>query len=270
MNPRLREAVRAFLPRSLKAHRIRRGPLAGQRIVTSWHDYPGAITGSTEAELLNWFARNVKPGETWLDIGAHYGYTGIALANLVGKAGRVVAFEPVAETAGCFSQTREINGLKQLHVVPLGLSSARGIRPVRLPVSRGMADRTLASTQGTGPPPAALSSFRASITSGIPVGRKAVRRRREIRRSGHGTGCAPRHDGHLAPVPPEACRRIPRSSITPKSCNCLPDPATPRNRTRWRNEAYRYKFKTIRATRFSPSDPGTSPFWTGRLRYRKR
>jgi FkbM family methyltransferase len=143
LNGTLRETLRAFLPRGLKAHRIRRGPLAGHRIYTSWHDYPGAISGGTEAPLLAWFARHVKPGETWLDIGAHYGYTGIALAKLVGETGRVIAFEPVTATAGCVSRTRELNRLTQLHVVPLGLSARPGIRPVELPVFRGMADSTL-------------------------------------------------------------------------------------------------------------------------------
>jgi len=141
----LKETVRRFLPRQLKEHRIRRGPLAGRRIYTSWHDYPGAIRGDTESPLLEWFARNVKSGETWLDIGAHYGYTAIALARLVGQRGRVIAFEPVLSTAGCIARTREANGLSQLQIVPLGLSSSPGLVPCRLPVWRGMADQTALS-----------------------------------------------------------------------------------------------------------------------------
>ena len=62
--------LRRFLPRSIHKHRILGGPLRGYRIVTSWHDYPAAITGRTECPLLKWFARNVKPGETWLDVDA--------------------------------------------------------------------------------------------------------------------------------------------------------------------------------------------------------
>jgi hypothetical protein len=79
---------RRFLPRSIHKHRIFGGPLRGYRIVTSWHDYPAAITGRTERPLLDWFAQNVNPNETWLDIGAHYGYTAIGLCRLVGAAGR--------------------------------------------------------------------------------------------------------------------------------------------------------------------------------------
>jgi FkbM family methyltransferase len=99
--------------------------------------------GTTERALLNWFSRNVKNGETWLDVGAHYGYTAIALSKLVGPPGRVFAFEPVLATAACVSLTRHLNGLPQLQVIPLGLSAAQGIETVRLATVRGMADSTI-------------------------------------------------------------------------------------------------------------------------------
>src|SRR4026208_2596549 len=75
----LKTHIRRFLPDTIRAHLILAGPLRGAKIETSWHDYPGAILGTTELPLLEWFARNVQPGETWIDIGAHYGYTAIAL-----------------------------------------------------------------------------------------------------------------------------------------------------------------------------------------------
>ena len=81
----------------------------------------------------------MKTGETWLDVGAHYGYTAIALSRLVGRSGRVIAFEPVLSTADCMARTREANQLEQLRIVPLGLSSATGVVPSRMAVYRGMA-----------------------------------------------------------------------------------------------------------------------------------
>jgi FkbM family methyltransferase len=144
MTPTWKSTLRTFLPTQLKTHAIRGGPLRGRQIFTSWHDYPGAIRGTTESDLLAWFARNVKSGETWLDVGAHYGYTALALTELVGRTGRVFAFEPVISTAGCLSRTREINSLTQLIVVPLALSAcSRGLHTHRLPTIRGMADSTL-------------------------------------------------------------------------------------------------------------------------------
>ena len=90
----LKAQIRRFMPRSVRPHRILAGRLRGYRIVTSWHDYPGAILGRTERPLLDWFDGHVRPGETWLDVGAHYGYTAIALSRLVGPQRRVFAFEP--------------------------------------------------------------------------------------------------------------------------------------------------------------------------------
>jgi FkbM family methyltransferase len=127
----------------VKPHRILAGPLRGARIVTSWHDYPASIMGRTERDLLDWFQHNVKPGETWLDVGAHYGYTAIALSQLVGPSGRVFAFEPVVSTAGCVAQTRSLNGLTQATVVPCGLGAPESLAYLKLPLERGMADRTL-------------------------------------------------------------------------------------------------------------------------------
>src|ERR1700730_1047474 len=129
----------------VKPHRIFAGPLRGARIVTSWHDYPASIMGRTERNLLDWFQHNVKPGETWLDVGAHYGYTAIALSQLVGPSGRVFAFEPVVSTAGCVAQTRSLNGLTQATVVPCGLGAPESLAYLKLPLERGMADRTLSS-----------------------------------------------------------------------------------------------------------------------------
>lgn len=153
MNASYKWVLRHLLPGAIRARRILAGPLRGYRIVTSWHDYPAAITGRTERPLLDWFAKNVRPGETWLDIGAHYGYTAIALSRLVGARGRVFAFEPMISTAGYVTQTRELNKFAQLIVLPLGLASPEALEMVQLPVTRGMVDSTLAQAEDRRPVP---------------------------------------------------------------------------------------------------------------------
>lgn len=140
-----KELVRCLLSDKIVGHAILSGPLRGARIVTSWHDYPGAILGTTERSLLHWFRSNVRHGETWLDVGAHYGYTAIALSRLVGPEGRVFAFEPVHRTAAALARTRAVNELEQLTVVPLALSEWPSASALRVPRVRGMADSTLDS-----------------------------------------------------------------------------------------------------------------------------
>jgi FkbM family methyltransferase len=145
----MKAVLRKLLPRRIRRKRILGGPLRGAVIVTSWHDYPAAILGYTERPLLGWFGDHVQAGETWLDVGAHYGYTAIALSRLVGPAGRVFAFEPMLSTAGYLAQTRGLNRLSQLTVVPFGLGAPRGDVELRaLAATRGMVDSTVAE----GPP----------------------------------------------------------------------------------------------------------------------
>lgn len=124
------------------------GSIRGSVIVTSWHDYPAAILGRTERPLLEHFAKNAGKGETWLDIGAHYGYTAIALSKLVDTSGRVFAFEPMMNTAGCISRTRLLNQLPQLTVIPIGLANGADLAVESLYTSRGMIDSTLENTEG--------------------------------------------------------------------------------------------------------------------------
>jgi len=143
----MKETVRLALPRRTKAHRIKGGPLRGYLIYTSWHDYPGAIRGTTERALLNWFGANVKPGQTWLDVGAHYGYTAISLGRKVGSSGRVFAFEPVLGTAAHLAKTVNLNNLQHVSVLPVGLGDAVTITSRRLPTRRGMAEQ---SARGAG------------------------------------------------------------------------------------------------------------------------
>lgn len=139
MHPALRRYGRRVLPRAMRVHRILGGPLKGARISTSWHDYPGALLGRTERPLLAWFAANVKPGQTWLDVGAQYGYTSIALSRLVGPGGRVFSFEPVIETAGHLHRTKMANGFSQMTVVPLALGDSPELALARVEITRGMA-----------------------------------------------------------------------------------------------------------------------------------
>ena len=142
----IKERVRSLLPRTVRPHRILAGPLRGAWLVTSWHDYPGGLTGRTERPLLEWFARHVRAGDTWLDVGAHVGYTAFALGRLVGPAGRVFAFEPVPVSAGCVDQGRLLNHLPQITVIPFGLGAPDSLEVRRLALTRGMADATRTMT----------------------------------------------------------------------------------------------------------------------------
>jgi len=135
----LKEGLRQLLPARVRPWRIVGGPLRGKLLVTSWRDYPTGIWGHAEPALIDWFARKVKPGETWLDVGANYGYTSLALCHHVGETGRVFAFEPLLSTAGHLVSTRSANRASQLTIVPLALGDTVDITSVNVPTWKGMA-----------------------------------------------------------------------------------------------------------------------------------
>jgi FkbM family methyltransferase len=171
VNPRVKAMLRRALPARVEAHRIRWGPLRGCRIVTSWRDYPAALLGYTERPLLHWLTAQVGRGETWLDVGAHYGYTALALSRLVGPEGRVFAFEPVPETVGHLAATRARNRLAQMTVVPLGLADAGPVRAIDVALVRGMAEH---GGTGTADRTTILVAALDAIWDGLARGRRAV------------------------------------------------------------------------------------------------
>lgn len=159
MNFILKKLLRFLLPKTIQKHSILNGQLKGAVIHTSWYNYPAAILGYTEKPLLEWFSRHVLPGQTWLDIGAHYGYTAIALCRLVGETGQVLAFEPMLSTCGHLSQTRESNEFHQLQIFPIALGNVDGMEQRYLPSVRGMVDSSLAPIQAGWQEPFWLASL---------------------------------------------------------------------------------------------------------------
>lgn len=76
-------------------------PLAGHRIRFHDIDRPpydewalAARRGRWEPQTLARFAAVVRPGDTVVDVGAHFGIYSLLAARLVGPTGRVLAFEP--------------------------------------------------------------------------------------------------------------------------------------------------------------------------------
>jgi FkbM family methyltransferase len=54
--------------------------------------------GFYEAELTTMVIDHIRPGDTFLDVGAHFGYFSLLAATIVGRDGQVHAFEPTPST----------------------------------------------------------------------------------------------------------------------------------------------------------------------------
>jgi FkbM family methyltransferase len=64
----------------------------------------------------------VKTGDTVLDIGANIGYYTLLLARLVGKTGKVIAFEPEPENFTLLQKNVQVNGYQNVITVNAALS----------------------------------------------------------------------------------------------------------------------------------------------------
>lgn len=79
---------------------------------------PNLITASpTEPHILRWIEELLRPGDTFFDVGAHYGWMSLAACHCVGPTGKVVAFEPSPPLVECLQYTKKLNRFHQMEIV---------------------------------------------------------------------------------------------------------------------------------------------------------
>lgn len=95
--------------------------------LSDWSDRRAYFSGEYyQRDLSELLRRIVRPGDRFIDIGANIGLVTLLAARGVGRAGRVLAFEP---NPGPLARLREhvaINGLQQVEVHDVALAEAAG------------------------------------------------------------------------------------------------------------------------------------------------
>jgi FkbM family methyltransferase len=79
-------------------------------------------TGEYESGTRQFLLTSLKPGMTFIDIGAHVGLFAIPAAKLVGPSGRVFAFEPNPSNRELLEANIAANGVENITVVPKAVS----------------------------------------------------------------------------------------------------------------------------------------------------
>ncbi len=122
---------------------------------------PPALVFEANARLHRWkgerelheLPRLVAPGTIAVDVGAHFGTYSHALCRLVGKGGRVIAFEPIEEDAACLkAAARQLRLPMDVHAC--ALSATNGIAQLTVPERHGFVKAALSSLEsheGGGP-----------------------------------------------------------------------------------------------------------------------
>jgi FkbM family methyltransferase len=88
---------------------------------------PNLISASpTEPHVLRWIHELLRPGNTFFDAGAHYGWMSLAACHRVGAKGKVVAFEASPPLLECLQYNKHANRFQQLEIVAKAVSESEG------------------------------------------------------------------------------------------------------------------------------------------------
>lgn len=93
------------VPRTLEAERV-------------WvHPRFVAMPLDVEPHVRRWQHEYLRPGGTFFDVGAYIGLHSLYASRLVGKQGKVIAFEASPANAFCLEYHRRKNGLSQIEII---------------------------------------------------------------------------------------------------------------------------------------------------------
>ena len=84
-----------------------------------------SVLGIVEPLTMDTIKINVKRGDIALDLGANIGYHTLILSKLVGKTGKVFAFEPAPENAALIRENIKINNIKNVVVIEMAVSDKK-------------------------------------------------------------------------------------------------------------------------------------------------
>ena len=90
-------------------------------MVRSNDHFIGAViarSGTYEPHVTAVLRQLLRPGMTFLDIGANIGYFSLLAASLVGENGRVISFEPVPDNVQLLQQSIAANGFTNIRLHP--------------------------------------------------------------------------------------------------------------------------------------------------------
>lgn len=91
------------------------------------------VKGEYEPLQTKLFMESIRKGDIVFDVGAHAGYYSLIAAKLIGKKGKVFAFEPNLESAAFLKENAKDNELKNIKIVKKAVSDKNGRLPFFIP-----------------------------------------------------------------------------------------------------------------------------------------
>jgi len=129
-HPRVTNALMALL-RPVKSQSV--VDVHGHFLEVDQHDFLGlTINRSYEPDVTAFLKENVAAGQTAIDLGANIGYFTLLFAQLVGKDGQVVAFEPDPQNCQLLEKNVRANGYTNVTVRREAVADYSGRAPLFL------------------------------------------------------------------------------------------------------------------------------------------
>jgi FkbM family methyltransferase len=108
----------------------------GQLLWVASNDFVGRSVyyfGDLDKTISTVLERVLRPGDTFVDIGAQFGLYTIQAAARVGGDGRVHSFEPQQRSADLLASSIGLNGLGNVEVHRFGLGVTESVVPISIP-----------------------------------------------------------------------------------------------------------------------------------------
>lgn len=104
--------------------------------------------GLWEPHMTHWLQRRLRPGDTYVDIGANVGYFSLLAAQLVGEKGRVVAIEASPTYHAQIRRHADLNGRTNIRTLHTAVADARRTVTLILASSQNMGAASIVPYDG--------------------------------------------------------------------------------------------------------------------------
>lgn len=127
----IKKLVKSVYPHAMKLVPSRHRPhrFSGGRIYIDITESPmmlARVLGRYEVEKHKALDAYLKPGDTFVDVGVNKGDFALRAASIVGKTGKVLAFEPAPDNCEWIRRSIELNDYANIQLFEMALSDSDG------------------------------------------------------------------------------------------------------------------------------------------------